>query len=342
MLPHDLALFTSALNINFNISILDLQDERIPEDSVDSILTSAATAGVGLVVVNGCWPGDWPRVLSLASKYPEHILPQLGLHPWWVSRRNEGEILYQPDLDKQENNKNTDNQPLWLITLRRLLLENPTAGLGECGLDKGPKALARCSWEDQLDAFRLQLNLAEELQRPVSVHCVKSFGAMHEMLCEAHVTVPIVMHAWTGTVEVTEMFLKLPNVYFSMGGHLTRLAPGKALPMIRFLFEKARDRCLLESDAPDGTIQITDAWIEAVPALKKVKNIVESELQERQPPLEVNTEGRKNVLNTPVATQHMLKLVAAIVDTPEEEIAQATFNNAQRVFINFLSLPTSS
>ncbi|KAH7616514.1 hypothetical protein Ndes2526B_g08603 [Nannochloris sp. 'desiccata'] len=303
-----------------------LQDERIPEDSLDCMITAASSAGVSRLVVNGCWPGDWPRVLSLASKYPESILPQLGLHPWWVNRRAEGEIRNQAG---EESEEKTDNA--WLATLRRLLLENPTAGLGECGLDKGTKALARASWEEQLEAFKLQLQLAQELQRPVSVHCVKSFGAVHDMLCKVNLTVPVVLHAWTGTAEMTELFLKLPNVYFSLGGHLTKVAPTKALPMLHLLGEKALDRCLIESDAPDGALQLNDAWIEAMPTLSQLRKDLECE-QLKDEKHEMSTDRKKDVLNTPVATRHMLKLMATVLDKPESDLAQATFNNAQRVF----------
>ncbi len=299
-----------------------------------SIIAASRSDGLARFVVNGCWPGDWPRVLSLASQYPESILPQLGLHPWWVSRRDEGEILDQGPHGEGGGGGGTVRKTDWLATLRHLLLENPTAGLGECGLDKGPKACALASWEEQVDAFRLQLQLAQELQRPVSVHCVKSFGAVYEMLSEENLTIPIVLHAWTGTPEMTETFLKLPNVYFSLGGHLTRIAPAKALPMLRLLAEKALDRCLLESDAPDGALQINDAWIDAVPALLQLKIDLETavQLQGKEDETENLKNFKKNLLNFPVATRQMLKLVAAVVDKPEREIAQATFTNAQRVF----------
>jgi TatD DNase family protein len=306
--------------------ILCLQDERIPEDSLDSMITAASLAGVSHMVINGCWPGDWPRVLSLASRYPENILPQLGLHPWWVSRRAEGGILNQPG---GESKGKDETDIAWLVTLRRLLHENPTAGLGECGLDKGTKALARASWEDQLQAFKLQLQLAEELQRPVSVHCVKSFGAVHDMLCQVNLTVPVVLHAWTGTAEMTELFLKLPNVYFSLGGGLTTVAPKKAFPMLRLLGEKALDRCLIESDAPDGALHLTEAWIDFFPPLAQLKKDLEFEQHKD----EISPTTKKVfILNTPTAIRHMLKLVAIVLGKSETDIAQATRTNAQRVF----------
>lgn len=66
------------------------QDARFPEGSLPSVISAATANGVINLVLNGCWPGDWPRVAKLASTYPGIILPQFGLHPWWVARRNEG------------------------------------------------------------------------------------------------------------------------------------------------------------------------------------------------------------------------------------------------------------
>jgi TatD DNase family protein len=320
--PQCIALLNRVNIYVFIMRTFYLQDERISEDTLESVITASRSSGLEKLVVNGCWPGDWQRVLSLASTYPETILPQLGLHPWWVSRRNEVELLDQPDGGGGGGDDNNNN---WLAILRRLLIGNPIVGLGECGLDKGSKALARASWEEQLEAFKLQLQLAQELQRPLSVHCVLCFGAMYELINQASLTVPVVLHAWTGTAEMTELFLKLSNVHFSLSGHLTRVAPTKALPMLRLLGEKALHRCLIESDAPDGALRLSDAWIEAVPALKLLRNDLETDL---------GTKGKQGggEINSPLATLHMLKLVATVLDKPETEIAQATYTNAQRVF----------
>ena len=52
-----------------------------------------------------------PQVLRLAAEH-EDVHPSLGLHPWRIADRSEA----------------------WLTTLRRLLEDNPGAGLGEVRL----------------------------------------------------------------------------------------------------------------------------------------------------------------------------------------------------------------
>jgi hypothetical protein len=55
---------------------------------------------------------------------------------------------------------------------------------------------------------------------------------VHDALRRLNLSVPVVLHSWTGTAEMTGMLLQLPNVYVSLSGHLTRVAPHKALPMV--------------------------------------------------------------------------------------------------------------
>ena len=66
----------------------------------------------------------------------------------------------------------------------------------------------------------------------VQVHCVRAFGAVHDSLRRLAIAVPVVLHSWTGATEMTAALAQLPNVYFSLSGHLAKLAPHKALPMV--------------------------------------------------------------------------------------------------------------
>lgn len=84
-----------------------LQDERLP-DSLEAIIAEAAETGVQQLVCNGCWQEDWGRVAAAAARSAA-VLPQFGLHPWWVARRS----------------------PDWLQRLRQALVAHPHAGLGE-------------------------------------------------------------------------------------------------------------------------------------------------------------------------------------------------------------------
>ncbi|KAL4447365.1 hypothetical protein ABPG77_007398 [Micractinium sp. CCAP 211/92] len=288
-----------------------LQDERLP--ALQHVLQESAAAGVTYLSCNGCWQEDWERVAAAAAAAAEpplaegphgsvhqqpSVIPNFGLHPWWVPRRSHD----------------------WLQRLRRMLEAHPSAGLGECGLDRGPRAPA-CSWQEQLDAFEAQLLLAEELQRPVSVHCVRAFGAVHDALRRLALSVPVVLHSWTGAADMTVALSRLPTpVYFSLSGHLTKVPPAKALPMVRAI---PPDRLLLESDSPDGALGLPPAWLQALPLLVDLS-------------AELEAAGLQQV-NRPCVLRWAVQLVAAAAGRPAAEVEEATWENACRVFCRRLN-----
>lgn len=66
----------------------------------------------------------------------------------------------------------------------------------------------------------------------LQVHCVRAFGHVHGALAKHGTDVPVVLHSWTGSEEMVVTFLQLPRVFFSLSGHLTKLPPNKAIPMV--------------------------------------------------------------------------------------------------------------
>jgi Tat protein secretion system quality control protein TatD with DNase activity len=109
---------------------------------------------------------DWNDALEYASASP-YILPALGVHPWYLHNLSSG----------------------WLERLESLLLQHPSALVGEIGLCKMARNLRTEGNKDfalqrQRKAFSDQMYLAAKLRRPVSVHCVKQHRVLLEILEE--------------------------------------------------------------------------------------------------------------------------------------------------------------
>jgi Tat protein secretion system quality control protein TatD with DNase activity len=134
------------------------------QDTKPSPLVGTQVLDVAVVLATN--EEDWDAVLVLcqeegsSSAVSIQLLPALGVHPWYLSSEERGFSL--------------ETWPSILAALREKLISlGPAISVGEIGLDKAPRALAKNPWDVQLKVFRSQLALAAELNRSVSLHCVR-------------------------------------------------------------------------------------------------------------------------------------------------------------------------
>jgi len=182
----------------------------------------ARSEGVGYAVINGSSPADWPDVAALAARDPRN-LPSFGLHPWDVPTAPAG----------------------WLDELRRVLVAHPAAGVGEMGLDRWIEGFDPVAQEA---AFRAQLALAVELDRPLTIHCVRAIGPLMDILrTTALPRRGFLLHSWNGPVELVPELARL-GAYFSFSAH--HFPERKAHLRDQFAAAIPRERILVETDAP--------------------------------------------------------------------------------------------
>lgn len=182
----------------------------------------ARADGVGQAMINGSAPSDWADVAALGRRDPRNRM-SFGLHPWDVPTAPEG----------------------WAATLRATLLAHPTAGVGEMGLDRWVQDFDPIAQEE---AFRTQLALAVELDRALTIHCVKAIGPLMDILrTTALPRRGFLLHSWNGPVELVPELAQL-GAYFSFSAH--HLIPRKADLRIQFAAAIPRERILVETDAP--------------------------------------------------------------------------------------------
>lgn len=198
-----------------------LQDPRF-DGKVGDLIKSMKKAGITACVVNGTETDDWSSVAELADRYKGYVLPSFGLHPWKVKGRADG----------------------WLETLREFLRRFRNAGVGEIGLDRW---IEGHDIEDQLIVFRAQLDLAVELGRPCTIHCLRAWGPLLKELSTRETLPRFLMHSFGGSIETGRMLAEL-GAYFSFSGHFLHARKEKVVDVFRQL---RKDRILVETDAPD-------------------------------------------------------------------------------------------
>ena len=212
-----------------------LQDDRIFHQ-LDRILSDASEKGVQAYICNGSSTEDWERVAQISSQNPK-VIPAFGLHPWYVD-------------DAPDN---------WFRELQHVH-ERITAVVGEIGLDLMFKKKSK--FENQETTFRKQIQLAVELKRPVSIHCLKAWHILQPILKEyKSAGIPVQLHSYNGGPGPVGDLVAL-GCYFSFSGSLTRSRNTKAHEAIKII---PLERLLFETDASDIPLEIDGQIDTSVP-----------------------------------------------------------------------------
>ncbi|MGY8639999.1 MAG: TatD family hydrolase [Verrucomicrobiales bacterium] len=191
-----------------------LQDKRL-----DSFPNKVFTTSM----VNGTCEDDWKHVAELAEKFPDQVIPNFGLHPWFVNERTEN----------------------WEATLNKFLDRLPNAGVGEVGIDKW---IRDHDIAVQQPIFETQICIAAEREIPLTIHCLRAFGRLKEILDRNPLPqAGFLLHSYSGPADLVEDFLKL-GAYFSISGYFMHERKAAAREIFRRI---PIERLLIETDAPD-------------------------------------------------------------------------------------------
>jgi TatD DNase family protein len=175
--------------------------------------------GLAGAVVNGTTAGDWDSVTRLACEY-KWIIPSYGLHPWYIQQRpRDWENLLRAKLDKG-------------------------GAVGEIGLDRWKEGY---DIDDQQAVFRAQLRLAAERNVPATIHCLRAWGALWDIIRSEPVPARgFLLHAYGGPAEMIADFASR-GAYFSFNGFF--LAETKQTRRDTFRHVPL-ERLMVETDAP--------------------------------------------------------------------------------------------
>jgi TatD DNase family protein len=182
------------------------------------VLERAHAAGVPWVVCPGTNAATSAAARDLAVAHPGEVFATSGLHPHEADRWDaDGDAI--------------------------IALAADAVAVGECGLD----FYRNLSPPDvQRRVFRVQVQLAVELDKPLVVHCRDAFADVHTTLEEESAGPRAILHCWTAGPRWTRRFADL-GVTFSFAGPIT-FAGGDT---VRLAAAAApRHRTMVETDSP--------------------------------------------------------------------------------------------
>lgn len=203
-------------------------DDAKFDDEREALLAELPSRGVCGVVNCGCDTASSKTALKLADSYG-YIYAAVGIHPENIGGGTVNEI-------------------------RTLAKHQKCVAIGEIGLDY---YWVSDNKEQQKELFSQQLELANEINKPVIVHDRDAHSDTLELL-KKHRPKGVV-HSFSGSTEMAKEILKL-GMYIGIGGVITFKNAKKLPEVVKMLPE---DRFLLETDAP---------YLTPVPYRSKINN----------------------------------------------------------------------
>jgi TatD DNase family protein len=267
-----------------------LDFNKFDEDR-QTVIERARAAGVRRLLIPALDLESSRAALELATGHPD-IFAAVGFHP--------------TEVEKWGNSSYEDLK--WLIASDSA--QHRIVAIGEIGIDYyWVKEREHRAW--QLEVLRLQLELAQEVNKPVIIHMREEqdawFGQastdllriLTEWLQQLHAGKhalaerPGVLHSFNGTLKTAQKAMEL-NFYIGVTGPLTYKNAEEKRRIIRAL---PLERLLIETDSP---------FLTPVP--------------------------HRGKRNEPAFVVHIADKIAEIHETTREQVAEITTSNAARLF----------
>lgn len=249
---------------------------------------------------------DLPYLVRLVEEDHTHVIvPFLGIHPWYSHLFMTGEYTKEAHYSKVLSDITPElilalPQPIslhehldWLQNLAgQYKRKGRKFGVGEIGLDKlfripssgyygGPDlenvtlTKSKVRMEHQRLLFCAQMELANNLQVPVSLHCVKAHGALYDEIAGNYLSCPrVILHSYSGSVDQAQRWVRdfrqqRRNLMFSVSQFVNGKAEKSSdLQALVLLLED--HQILLESDFPIDKYFLEGAIDDYTKAMKEM------------------------------------------------------------------------
>lgn len=157
-----------------------------------------------------------------------------GLHPWYLNDTTWVEEMKA--LDQYSNNKNI-------------------LAIGECGLDK----ICTTGFLLQQHVFAAQIALANKINKPLIIHCVKAYEELVQQLRQNNNRVPVIFHGFNKNKILAQQLIS-KGFYLSFGKALQQPAMQELIKIL------PADKIFLETD--DAAVNIEMIYLLATQALQ--------------------------------------------------------------------------
>ncbi|MBN2262889.1 MAG: TatD family hydrolase [Prolixibacteraceae bacterium] len=235
---------------------------------IDEVINRSVEQGIEMILTPNIDSSSIKRMLDTAEKYPGLCIPMMGVHPTSIKED------YKEELEMVE---------YWLGKKKFI-------AIGEIGIDLYWDKTFR---KEQEEVFLKQIQIAHQLDLPVSVHTRESFDITHDLIKSANYSnLRGVFHCFSGSIEQAKKALSL-GFMIGVGGTVTFKNSG----IDQLISQLKPEHLMLETDSP---------------------YLAPSPLRGKR-----NESGNLTII---------AQKVAEIFNMPINEIARITSNNAKELF----------
>jgi TatD DNase family protein len=159
--------------------------------------------------------------INILEKNPNHLF-SIGIHPWYTSEVN---------LEKD------------ISIIKKSAVSKNIIAIGECGIDK----LKGAELSRQIEIFVAQVQLAEELHKPLIIHCVKAYHELVAIHQKIKPSVPWIIHDFNKNDQLAHQLIKM-GIILSFGKSLNDKKPS----ILKLFSELPDESFFLETDEESG------------------------------------------------------------------------------------------
>jgi TatD DNase family protein len=194
--------------------------DQFKEDRMDALIR-AGNVGVEKIVMPNVDHSSIDDMMEIEMRSNGKCFATMGLHPCSVTKEFQRELYIVED---------------WLS-------KRKFAAIGEMGTDL---YWDKTFWEEQQEAFKIQISWAKKYKLPVIIHCRETIDQTIELVEQLQDgSLTGVFHCFKGNLEQATRITKL-NFYLGIGGVATFKKGG----LDTVLPDTPVDRIVLETDSP--------------------------------------------------------------------------------------------
>lgn len=186
-------------------------------------------------------------IRNLHDHWEKAVIPgrfSIGIHPWYIERTGQEQL-------RQLEQWSTHPHVL---------------AIGECGLDK----VCSTDFSLQQEVFTGQIRLANSIQKPLVIHCVRAWEEVFSLLKKQEIAVPVIFHGFAKNAAMASRIIS-DGYYLSFGKALQR---ERIREVLRYI---PADRFFLETD--DAALSIESVYDMAIDTLSIDHNSLSLQLQ---------------------------------------------------------------